>query len=67
MYGGSEIFQVTPGSLFYAPKNCMHGMVNDGNDTLLALYACNLKWRVLPTTEKRSRMFRLSLRLTAPI
>ena len=43
MYGGSEIFQVTPGSLFYAPKNCMHGMVNDGNDTLLALYACNLE------------------------
>lgn len=43
MYGGSEVFQVTPGSLFYAPKNCMHGMVNDGTEPLIALYACNIE------------------------
>ncbi len=43
MYGGSEIFEVRPGSMLYAPKNCMHGMVNDGNEPLIALYACNIE------------------------
>ena len=43
MYGGSEIFQVTPGSMFYAPPRCMHGMVNDGNEPLIALYCCSIE------------------------
>lgn len=43
MYGGSEVFQVRPGTLFYAPSNCMHGMVNDGTEPLIALYACSIE------------------------
>lgn len=43
MYGGSEIFQITPGSLVYAPSNCMHGMVNDSTEPLIALYCCSIE------------------------
>ena len=43
MYGGSEVFQVRPGTLLYAPGNCMHGMVNDCNEDLLALYCCSIE------------------------
>ena len=41
MYAGDGIYQVSPGSLVYAPKNCLHGMVNDGPDPLCAIYCCN--------------------------
>ena len=43
MYAGSNIYKVTPGSLVYAPKNCLHGMVNDGPDPLCAIYCCNIE------------------------
>ncbi len=43
MYGGSQVFRVRPGTLFYAPSNCMHGMVNDGTEPLIALYACSIE------------------------
>lgn len=43
MYGGNEIFQVTPGSMLYVPGGCMHGMVNDSNEPLLALYCCSIE------------------------
>jgi len=43
MYGGDQIFQVTPGSIFYAPSNCMHGMVNESTEPLIAIYACSLE------------------------
>lgn len=43
MYGGSDVYQVTPGSMLYAPSRCMHGMVNDSNEPLLALYCCSIE------------------------
>lgn len=43
MYAGSGCYQVSPGSLVYAPKNCLHGMVNDGSDPLCAIYCCNIE------------------------
>lgn len=43
MYAGSGVHKVTPGSLVYAPKNCLHGMVNDGPEPLCAIYCCNIE------------------------
>lgn len=43
MYAGDGIYKVSPGSLVYAPKNCLHGMVNDGPDPLCAIYCCNIE------------------------
>lgn len=43
MYAGANVYKVSPGSLVYAPKNCLHGMVNDGPDPLCAIYCCNIE------------------------
>lgn len=43
MYAGSNAYKVRPGSMVYAPKNCLHGMVNDGADPLCAIYCCNIE------------------------
>lgn len=43
MYAGGGIYEVSPGSLVYAPKNCLHGMVNDGPDPLCAIYCCSIE------------------------
>ena len=43
MYAGDGVYKVTPGSLVYAPKNCLHGMVNDGPDPLCAIYCCDIE------------------------
>ena len=41
MYAGDGIYKVRPGSMVYAPRNCMHGMVNDAIEPLQAIYCCN--------------------------
>ena len=41
MYAGDGIYQVRPGSIVYAPRNCLHGMVDDGPEPLCAIYCCN--------------------------
>ena len=43
MYGGSETFDVRPGSLLYLPPNCVHGMVAQGTEELFAIYVCNIE------------------------
>ncbi|MBQ9068056.1 MAG: cupin domain-containing protein [Eggerthellaceae bacterium] len=43
MYAGDGIYQVRPGSMIYAPSNCLHGMVNDGIEPLCAIYCCNVE------------------------
>lgn len=43
MYAWDGIYQVSPGSLVYAPQNCLHGMVNDGAKPLRAIYCCNIE------------------------
>lgn len=43
MYAGGGIYEVSPGSLVYAPKNCLHGMVNDGPEPLCAIYCCSIE------------------------
>lgn len=43
MFAGNNTYKVRPGSLIYAPKFCVHGMVNDGPETLVSLFTCNLE------------------------
>lgn len=43
MYGGPDVYQVRPGSIVYAPGNCLHGMVNDGAEPLCAIYDCDIE------------------------
>lgn len=43
MFAGDKTYKVTPGSLVYVPSNCVHGMVNDGAETLVSLYTCNIE------------------------
>lgn len=43
MYGGNEVFDVRPGTLLYAPSNCLHGMVAQGNEELYAIYCCSIE------------------------
>ena len=43
MYGGSETFDVRPGTLLYAPSGCLHGMVAQGNEELFAIYSCSIE------------------------
>lgn len=43
MYGGPDVYQVKPGTMVYAPSNCLHGMVNDGAEPLNAIYDCDIE------------------------